>query len=126
MNTLWKDRKRILFFGLPFSFTKYTLLDNKLLVDTGLFTSNQDEIRLYRILDITLRRTLFQKIFGLGSIYCDTADVSSPKLVIENIKDPIAIKELLSEAVERERIQKRVSSREYMDRDEDDLDDTYN
>ena len=122
MNIIWHDRKRLLFFGLPWTFTKYTLSDDKFLVDSGLFTSSQDEIRLYRILDITLTRTFMQKIFGLGTIICDTVDKSSPKLVIQNIKNSLEVKELLSESVERERVQKRVSSREFMHSDEPDED----
>lgn len=126
MNTLWQGRKRLLFFGLPWTFTKYTLLEDKFLVDSGLLTSTQDEIRLYRIMDITLSRTFLQKIFGLGTISCDTVDKSSPKLIIANVKKPGEVKELLSEAVEKERVQKRVSSREFMSYDDDfddDIDD---
>lgn len=124
MKILWKDKKRLLFFGLPWTFTNYTLLEDKFLVDSGLLTSTQDEIRLYRIMDVTLTRTLFQKIFGLGTIHCDTVDKSSPKLNIINIKNPLAVKELLSQSVEKERMKKRVSSREYMSMD-DDFDDDH-
>lgn len=127
MNTLWKGRKRILFLGLPWTFTSYTLLEDKFLVDSGLFTSHQEEIRLYRIVDISLTRTFIQKIFGLGTILCDTSDKSCPKLEIINIKDVKNVKELLSEAVENERVRKRVSSREFMHSEDmdDDLDDDY-
>lgn len=114
MKLLWKDKKRLLFFGLPWTFTSYTLLEDKFLVDSGFFTSMQDEIRLYRIIDITLTRTLFQKLFGLGTIICDTVDKSSPTLEIMNIKNPVTVKEMLSQAVETERVKKNVSSREYV------------
>lgn len=119
MKTLWEGKKRLLFFGLPWTFTKYILQEDKLLVDSGLLTTSQEEIRLYRIIDITLTRTLFQKIFGLGTIFCDTVDKSSPKLIIANIKDSASVKEMLSQAVEAERVKKRVSSREYMTADDD-------
>lgn len=127
MNTLWKGRKRVLFLGLPLTFTSYTLLEDKFLVDSGFFTSHQEEIRLYRIIDISLTRTFFQKIFGLGTITCDTSDKSCPKLEIINIRDVKNVKELLSQAVENERIKKRVSSREFMHSEDmdDDLDDDY-
>lgn len=119
MNTLWQGRKRVLFFGLPWTFTKYTLLDDKFIVDSGLFNSTQDEIRLYRIMDLTLKRNFWQKIFGLGTIVCDTVDKSSPRLEIINIKNSLEVKELLSDAVEEERVKKRVSSREFMHTDDD-------
>lgn len=122
MTVLWQERKRLLFFGLPWTFTKYMFTEEKFTVDSGLFTSMQDEIRLYRIVDISLSRTLMQKIFGLGTITCNTSDKTSPILEIKNVKNSQAVKELLSEAVEKERMNKRVSSREYMnlnDIDED-------
>lgn len=119
MNTLWQGRKRVLFFGLPWTFTKYTLLEDKFIVDSGFFNSTQDEIRLYRIMDMTLKRSFWQKIFGLGTIVCDTVDKSSPKLEIANIKNSLMVKEALSDAVEEERVKKRVSSREFMQTDDD-------
>lgn len=118
MKVLWQGRKRLLFFGLPWTFTKYMFTEEKFTVDSGLLTSKQDEIRLYRIMDISLTRTLLQKIFGLGTITCDTSDKSSPVLEIKNIKEPVVVKEMLSEAVEKERMNKRVSSREYMSMDD--------
>lgn len=123
MAVLWQGKKRLLFFGLPWTFTKYMFTDEKFTVDSGFLTSKQDEIRLYRIIDISLTRTLVQKMFGLGTITCNTSDKTSPILEITNIKDSQVVKEMLSEAVEKERMNKRVSSREYMTVDDFDDDD---
>ncbi len=120
MNILWSDRKRWTFLGLPWTFTKYTCTPEKFVVESGIFSTKEEEIRLYRILDLTLERSFWQRIFGLGTICCDTVDKSSPKLVIKNIKNPRNVKELISEAVEEERMKKRVSSRELMAAEEDD------
>lgn len=120
MNMLWSDRKRWLLFGLPWTFTKYTCTSEKFIIESGVFSTREEEIRLYRILDLTLERSLLQRIFGLGTIYCDTVDKSTPRLVIRNIKKPRKVKELLSEAVEEERMKKRVSSRELMASEEED------
>ena len=68
-KTVWKDRKRTVF-GLPWSFTRYLLYENKLVIDVGLFSRTEDEIRLYRIMDITLKRSFRERIFGLGTIHC--------------------------------------------------------
>ncbi len=120
MNILWSDRKRWTFLGLPWTFTKYTCTPEKFIVESGIFSTKEEEIRLYRILDLTLERSFWQRIFGLGTICCDTVDKSSPKLVIKNVKKSREVKELLSEAVEEERLKKRVSSRELMAAEEDD------
>ncbi|MCI8823493.1 MAG: PH domain-containing protein [Lachnospiraceae bacterium] len=120
MNILWSDRKRWTFLGLPWTFTKYTCTAEKFIVESGIFSTKEEEIRLYRILDLTLERSFWQRIFGLGTICCDTVDKSSPRLVIKNIKNPRNVKELVSEAVEKERMKKRVSSRELMAAEDED------
>ena len=122
MEIVWSSRKRLLFFGLPFTFTKYTLTKEKVLVDTGFLNKKQEEVRLYRILDITLTRSLAQRIFGLGTISCKTSDTALPVLELINVRNSMNIKEQLSDLVETERVNKRVSVREFTGSDElDDL-----
>ncbi|MBQ8795541.1 MAG: PH domain-containing protein [Clostridia bacterium] len=113
---VWKDRKRTIF-GLPLSFTIYKLTEEKLFVETGFLSKKEEEVRLYRIMDLTLNRPLGQRIFGLGTIHCCTADKSTPEFDIKKIKNSRDVKNLLSDMVEKERQAKRVSSREFMDDD---------
>ena len=115
---VWSDRKRIAF-GLPWTFTKYTLTKEKLLIHTGMLNTQEDEVRLYRIMDVTLRRSLWERMFGLGTIHCCSADKSTPEFDIAWVKDAAQVKETLSDMVEAERMAKRVSSREFMTDDED-------
>lgn len=119
-NVVWKDRKRTLF-GLPWSFTRYSLTEEKIVIDTGFFSRKEEEIRLYRILDITLQRPLNQRFWGLGTIRLNTADKSTPEFEIKRIKKSKEVKEMLSDMVERERDEKRIAAREFMgaDMDED-------
>jgi len=111
---VWRERKRLLFFGLPWTFTVYRLTKDRLLIKRGLFTTLEDEVRLYRIMDISLRRTLLQKIFGLGSILCHTSDKTMGDFTIINIKKSHEVKKLLSDLIEKERMEKRVSNREFI------------
>ena len=120
MEYRWQDRKRP-FLGLPLSFTKYMLDDKCLYIKTGVFTTNEDEIRLYRIIDLTLRRTLGQRILGIGTIKCHSSDESMKEFEIKYIKKPAETKALLSELVEEERMRNRVFSRESLDVQEDDI-----
>ena len=124
LEILWKDRKRG-FLGLPLSFTKYSLTKERLFVETGFINSVENEVRLYRILDVQMTRTLGQKMFGLGSINVLSSDASSKDFTIKNIKKPKYVKELLSELVEKQRDEKRVVNRELMASsiDDDGLDD---
>lgn len=105
---LIKERKRWLFFGLPFTFTKYTLTNKKLIIDEGLFVSKENEILAYRILDMTTQRSLIQKIFGLGSILLVSQDKLQPTLLIKNIKNTNKFKDLLSETIEGEKTRLRM------------------
>ena len=107
---LWKDRKRIL--GMPISFTVYSIDNNRLYVKKGLFNSIMDELLLYRILDIKLSRSLFQKIFRVGTITLSTADKTNPILEIKNVKNSDKIRRLISNIVERERNEKRIMGKE--------------
>ena len=120
-GVVWQDRKRIIF-GLPWTFTKYVLTKEKLLIQTGILSTKEEEVRLYRIMDVTLRRSLAQRMFGLGTIHCCSADKATPEFDIKWIPDSSAVKEKLSGLVEAERMAKRVSSREFMT-DEDDGED---
>ena len=116
----WSERKRIIF-GLPWTFTKYAATDEKLLIRTGVLNVKEDEVRLYRILDLTLKRTLFQRLWGLGTIHVCSADKSTPEFEILNIKNPEIVKNMLSDMVEEERRKKRVSGREFMSSEEDEI-----
>lgn len=118
-NYLWRDRKRPIF-GLPLSFTVYTLLEDKLLIDTGILSTKQEEIKLYRIMDLTLKRSIFQRIFGVGSIHICSADKTTPEFEIRDIKKPFEVKEKLSAIVEEQRDKKRVTGREFLVGDDDD------
>ena len=122
---LWQDRKRIIF-GLPWTFTKYKLYEEKFQICTGFLNKKEEEIRLYRIMDTTLQKSFGQRIFGLGTIKVNSADKTTPEFFIQNVKRPDYVRDLLSDKVEAARMKHRVSGREYMktyDDDDDDHDD---
>ena len=119
---IWKDRKRTLF-GLPWSFTRYSLTEEKFIIDKGFFNRVEDEVRLYRILDITLKRSFWERIFGVGTIHCCSGDKSLGDFDIQHIKNSRDVKEMLSELVEKERMERRVGTREFIDGDGDGCDD---
>ncbi len=110
---IFNEKKR-LWCGLPWTFTTYDLTSEKLLVNSGFLNKKQDEVRLYRILDISLTRSLIQRIFGIGTIHCASADKTLGDFDIKNIKNSENLKELLSEAVEESRRKTRVASREFI------------
>ncbi len=123
---IWKDRKR--YFGLPLSFTRYALSDDRLFLSIGFLNIRDDELLLYRIRDIVTKRTLWQRIFGVGTVTVISSDKSQPTLVLKNIKNPLAFKELLHERVEEMKLKRRVRVGEIMASgyDEDGIDEDEN
>lgn len=117
----WKDRKRIIF-GLPWSFTRYRLTDDKLIISTGIFSINEEEIRLYRIMDVTLKRSLGERLWGLGTIHLCSSDKTTPEIDIKRVRQSADVKEMLSDMVEVARKKNRVSAREFMSGDDMDED----
>lgn len=112
-NSLWRDRKRI-WCGLPWTFTIYELTDNRLFIERGFLNKQYDEVRLYRILDVGLSRSLIQRIFGLGTIRVQSSDKSMNDFELKNIKKSQDVIEVLSKQVEEERMSHRIMGREIM------------
>ena len=119
MNIIWTDKKRT-FLGLPLSFTTYELDEERLFIRSGILTRIEDEIRLYRIIDITLKQTLWQRIFRVGTIHCCSSDSSKKEFDIISVKKPREVREQLSHLIEEQREKKRVYSREFMSVESDD------
>ena len=127
IESLWKDRKR--YFGLPLSFTRYALSEDRLFLSVGFLNIKDDEILLYRVRDIDTERTLWQRIFGVGTVTVVSSDRTMPHLVLKNVKDPVFVKELIHKQVEEAKIKRRVRFGEIMTDnidDDDDLDDMDN
>lgn len=121
MNYLWSDRKR--FLGMPLSFTRYALSEDRLFLSVGFLSLRDDELLLYRVRDINTKRTLWQRIFGVGTVTIMSSDTTQPTLVLRNIKDPLGVKELIHQQVEKQKIKRRVRVNEVSTIDADDFDD---
>ena len=109
---LWKDRKR--YFGLPLSFTRYALSEDRLFISVGFLNIKDDEVLLYRVRDIDTERNLFQRLFGVGTVTVMSSDKTMPNLVLKNIKDPVMVKEIIHKQVEEMKIKRRVRVGEIM------------
>lgn len=107
---IWQDKKRYL--GLPISFTKYSFSENRLFVERGFIKSLKDELLMYRVLDVRLKKTFWQRLFRVGTIELSTADKSTPIILLENIKNPDRTRDALSAIAEKERDEKRVLGKE--------------
>ena len=112
MEYIWKDRKR--YFGLPLSFTRYSMTEDRLFLSVGFLSIKDEEVLLYRIRDINTSRTLWQRLFGVGTVSVISSDKTMPNLVMKNIKNPLQVKELLHTQVEEMKVRRRVRLGEIM------------
>ena len=115
-DMLWKDRKRHL--GLPISFTKYSLSGgeaHRIFRETGLFNLKEEEVLLYRVRDITLTRSFFQRIFGVGTVSLHSSDKTTPTLDLVNISKSKDVKELIFSKVEQAKANRRMRTTELLD-----------
>lgn len=106
LEYLWADRLRHL--GLPLSFTRYALSQDRLFLETGLLSTRCEEILLYRVRDISLKISLGQRIFGVGTIIVQSSDKTMPVLEVKNIKQPRETKELIHQTVEEMKLSRRM------------------
>ena len=106
-EVIFAERKRWLFFGLPFTFTKYTITPSLVTIDQGLFNTVEDDCYMYKVQDVKLNASLFEKIFKLGTIVCFTGDVTNPELRLVHIKHAKEIKSYLLKQSEVARLKRR-------------------
>ena len=101
------ERKRWLFFGLPFTFTKYMIREDMITVDTGLLKTVENDCYMYKVQDVQHVASLAEKLFGLGTVICFTGDTTHPQLVLEHIKHSKEIKEFILHQSEEARMKRR-------------------
>ena len=106
-DIVYKERKRWLFFGLPFTFTKYIIKDDMITIDQGFLRKVENDCYMYKVQDVEHTASLTERIFGLGTITCCTGDVTSPQLVLEHVKHAKEIKNYILEASEAARMKRR-------------------
>ncbi|MDI9508699.1 MAG: PH domain-containing protein [Clostridiales bacterium] len=104
---VYVERKRTKFLGLPLSYTKYTVSEEKLTITSGFLSITEDDAFMYKIQDVRLTRSFMERLFKLGTITCYTGDTTHPKLVLEHIKRSGIIKDFIMHSSEEARRKRR-------------------
>ena len=107
MSVEFVEKKRWLFLGLPFTFTKYVIKEDMITVDTGVFTKVENDCYMYKVQDVEHTASIWERMVGLGTIVCYTGDTTHPKLLIEHIRNSKAIKEFILKESEESRLKRR-------------------
>ena len=108
---VWTDKKRT-FLGLPWSFTRYYLTESKFITRTGIFSVQEDELELYRVLDKKLVLTMGDRMVGCGTIVMNVRDVDTPVKEIKSVKKPREVMKLLDQYIDMNRDRYRTRGRE--------------
>ncbi len=103
----FKERKRWLFLGLPFTFTKYSIREDVITVDEGLLKTVENDCYMYKVQDVQHSASLLEKIVGLGTVTCFTGDTTHPQLVLQHIKHSKEVKEFILDQSEKARLKRR-------------------
>lgn len=101
------ERKRLLFFGLPWTFTKYSVREDIITINSGLLRTTENDCYMYKVQDVQLTISLAERLFGLGTVICYTGDTTNPTLKLEHIRNAKAVKNYILEASEAARIKRR-------------------
>lgn len=121
-EVIYCERKRLLFFGLPWTFTKYTITPSTLTIDEGLLRTEENDCYMYKVQDVKLTTTFMEKIFRMGTITCFTGDVTTPEIKLVHIKKSKEIKNYLLKASEAARIKRRTLHTQDISAGKDDFD----
>lgn len=116
-SNFWPFASCLLIIGIPWAIfrylntrtSQYTLTNQRLKMDTGILSKTTHTMELYRIKDLSLQRSFFQRLFGLGSIHLNTSDETTPFIMLGNLNDPGPLYESIRANVERVRRSRRVT-----------------
>lgn len=107
MSVEFVEKKRWLFLGLPFTFTKYIIKEDMITMDTGVFTKVENDCYMYKVQDVEHTATFLERLAGLGTVICYTGDTTHPKLIIEHIRNSKQVKEFILKESEEARMKRR-------------------
>lgn len=103
----FREKKRWLFLGLPWTFTTYIIKEDIVTMTRGFLNKVEDDCYMYKIQDVQLQTSLLERILGLGTVVCYTGDTTHPIITLCHIKQARAIKDFIFETSEKARLKRR-------------------
>ncbi len=118
----YKEYGRLLFFGIPWPFKHFEIYNNVITISSGFLNLKEDDCFMYKISDVELTRSLFQRMVGLSTIKCFTSDVTDKTIIMKNIKHGREIKDFIYQESEKARIRRRTVNMQDITYSAEDLD----
>ena len=112
IELLWEDKKR--YFGLPISFTKYSVSKERVFRSAGLLITKYDQIMLFRVTDVRVSISLWQRFFGVGTVILISKDDTQPIMKIHKVRFPLYVKELIHMRVQDIRAELGIKPTEFL------------
>lgn len=112
---VFTEKKRWPFFGLPWTFTTYTVAEDLITVKSGFLRQTENDCYMYRIVDVQLETGLLERIFGLGTVRCFSGDVTDPDLRLQHIRNAKEIKDYILKQSEEERLRRKTLTTQSLD-----------
>lgn len=109
-----KHEEKILWQGRPFLTLglRYELTNERLRIIRGILSKNIEEIELIRMIDSEVNQNVGERVLNLGDITIYSNDPSASNFQLSNITDPIAVRELLRDAMMNEKERRGMSFQE--------------
>jgi membrane protein YdbS with pleckstrin-like domain len=74
---------------------RYRLTSQRLFVERGILSQTIDQTELVRVDDVQIRKSLLDRVFGLGSILVASTDATDRQLTIIGVREPDRLAELI-------------------------------
>lgn len=103
----FQEKKRWGFLGLPFTFTRYLIKDEMITVQEGFLNRKENDCYMYKVQDVELRTSLWERAFKMGTVVCYTGDTTNRELQLVHIRNAKQIKDFILEASEQARLKRR-------------------
>jgi uncharacterized membrane protein YdbT with pleckstrin-like domain len=78
--------------------TRYRVTNQRIIIESGLFSRSLEEIDMRSVDDIEFRQSFLERIFGIGEIAIVSTDKVAPRRALHGIHDPRNTRELIRSA----------------------------